>query len=159
MSRKHKGKVSGNCPLCGLYREYLAVDHIVPRWKFRAGIVVGDPEADTNIQYICDNCHADKTRLEMKADNPSKRPEVREKIKQGIKRTNWQPTEEWRARQSASHTGLKLSAETKAKIVEKNKVAWATIRRRTPLTQQERIDRAQRKIDRLKALLVEEATT
>jgi hypothetical protein len=33
----------------------------VPRWKYRAGLVKGDPDEPKNIQWICDNCHADKS--------------------------------------------------------------------------------------------------
>ena len=148
-NRRIRGKFSGNCPKCGVYREFLAVDHIVPRWKFRAGIVFGDPECNSNIQYICDNCHADKTRIEMETENPSKRPESREKIKEGIKRTGWKPTEEWRAKQSLSHKGLKPSDETRAKHTENNLRAWATTRR-TPEAvakrKQQAADRAQRRL-------------
>jgi hypothetical protein len=65
MSRKHEKIKSGNCPLCGTYREFLVREHIVPQWKFREGIVSGNANHESNIQYICDNCHADKTRIDV----------------------------------------------------------------------------------------------
>lgn len=148
--RRLGGKVSGNCPKCGIYREFLAIDHVIPSWKFRAGIVFGNPNAIENIQYICDNCHADKTRREMETENPAKRIESRKKIKEGIQRTGWKPTAEWRAKQSHSHKGLTASDETKAKITQANKIAWATKRQRK-MTEQQKIDRTQRMIDRLRA--------
>ena len=56
--------MSGNCVTCGIHRDRLVRDHIVPRWKFKIGIVLGNPNQKSNIQYICDNCHADKTRID-----------------------------------------------------------------------------------------------
>ena len=51
-------KKSGNCENCGTYRELLQRDHIIP--VHRGGI-----GAKENIQYLCANCHEDKTRLEL----------------------------------------------------------------------------------------------
>ena len=45
---------------------FLVQDHIEPRWKFKYGFTQGNPHAPENLQYICDNCHADKTRIEGK---------------------------------------------------------------------------------------------
>lgn len=52
-------KRSGNCGLCKIYRISLHGDHIVPRWK-------GGSEEAENIQWICSNCHEDKTREDLK---------------------------------------------------------------------------------------------
>jgi hypothetical protein len=53
--------VDGNCSRCGLLRKQLHVDHIVPKWMFYHGYAVGDPEAESNKQLLCANCHEDKT--------------------------------------------------------------------------------------------------
>ena len=60
MSRKGPvPKGSGACPKCGTIRFRLHRDHIVPRWK-------GGPDESSNIQYLCANCHEDKTCEDMK---------------------------------------------------------------------------------------------
>src|SRR6266581_2747923 len=51
-------KGSGNCPHCGTWRLRLHRDHIIPRWK-------GGTNTSENIQYLCANCHEDKTREDM----------------------------------------------------------------------------------------------
>ena len=48
---------SGNCPLCGTYRQRLQCDRIIPGFK-------GGQYTTENIQYICANCHEDKSRKE-----------------------------------------------------------------------------------------------
>ena len=62
--------------MCGIYRERLVREHIVPRWKFKSGLAQGNPNQKSNIQYICDNCHADKTWIdgtrERRAENAAK---------------------------------------------------------------------------------------
>ena len=49
---------SGNCGICGVWRKSLHRDHIIP--KFRGG-----PDTEDNCQYICANCHEDKTREDL----------------------------------------------------------------------------------------------
>lgn len=51
-------KISGNCKICGVYRKSLERDHILPKWK--GGL--DDPD---NIQYLCSNCHRDKTAKDL----------------------------------------------------------------------------------------------
>ena len=53
--RKHN---SGFCQECGRWRDTLHRDHIVPRWK-------GGPDTPDNIQFVCANCHEDKTREDL----------------------------------------------------------------------------------------------
>lgn len=98
-------KHSGDCPLCGIYREFLAKDHIVPRWKFRDGSVSGNPEEPSNIQYICDNCHADKTRLDVPFE---KRSESSRKIQAAL-------TPEQRSRKGR-HAAMSSSPERRSEI-------------------------------------------
>lgn len=55
-----RGKnVSGPCQKCGLARERLQCDHIVPRRK-------GGSDDPSNLQFLCANCHEDKTRAELR---------------------------------------------------------------------------------------------
>lgn len=52
---------SGNCAICGTYRETLHRDHIKPKWA-------GGNNNPENIQLICANCHEDKTIKEIQMD-------------------------------------------------------------------------------------------
>lgn len=102
--------VEGNCAICGIWRKVLAIDHIIPFWKYKRGLVEGDPDAPSNIQLLCDNCHADKTRDE----KPPMSDEGREKIRQ--KMVGRVFSEEHKARLSQSLLGKKFSEERKANI-------------------------------------------
>lgn len=53
---------SGNYRLCGTQRHSLHRDHIKPKWA-------GGADDESNIQYICANCHEDKTRQEMQSSD------------------------------------------------------------------------------------------
>ena len=48
---------SGNCIKCGIWREFLQQDHIIP-------LAQGGNDTRDNIQLLCANCHEDKTRAE-----------------------------------------------------------------------------------------------
>jgi hypothetical protein len=52
MSRRYSR--SGSCLKCSTFRRTLHRDHIIPRWK-------GGLDNELNYQYICANCHEDKT--------------------------------------------------------------------------------------------------
>jgi hypothetical protein len=52
---------SGDCNKCGTWRETLHKDHIVPRWR-------GGVDEPSNWQYLCANCHEDKTREEHRSE-------------------------------------------------------------------------------------------
>jgi 5-methylcytosine-specific restriction endonuclease McrA len=58
MNLRRPPRPSGHCPLCDTWRESLHEDHIVP--KFKGGL-----DTPNNKQYICANCHEDKTREDM----------------------------------------------------------------------------------------------
>ncbi len=94
--------LTGNCPLCGIWRNRLVIDHIIPRHK-------GGTHERSNLQFICANCHQDKTEVEM-----------RERHKDRV----FSP--EHRAKISAANRGRKLSAETRARISVNTKRAMAT---------------------------------
>jgi hypothetical protein len=50
---------AGNCQRCGTLRWRLDKDHIVPK-------LFGGTDDPSNIQWLCQNCHCDKTFLEDK---------------------------------------------------------------------------------------------
>ncbi len=52
-----KKRKSGDCQRCGTFREALHRDHIIPKWN-------GGIDDETNVQYLCANCHEEKTLLE-----------------------------------------------------------------------------------------------
>jgi hypothetical protein len=49
----------GNCQTCGIWRRSLHREHIIPKYK-------GGSEEANNIQWICANCHEDKTREDLR---------------------------------------------------------------------------------------------
>lgn len=53
---------SGYCPKCGTWRYSLHRDHVVPKFK-------GGSDDESNVQYICANCHEDKSREERTGDS------------------------------------------------------------------------------------------
>jgi len=58
-----KRRPSGNCKFCGVFRHSLHRDHIIPKFK-------GGSDDPSNWQYICANCHEDKSREERKGHSP-----------------------------------------------------------------------------------------
>lgn len=56
--RPRAKRPSGNCLRCGMWRKSLHREHIIPRCK-------GGSEEPDNIQWLCANCHEDKTREDM----------------------------------------------------------------------------------------------
>lgn len=57
--RRHRAKrPSGPCQICGIQRLSLHRDHIIPRWR-------GGGDEPENIQWLCANCHEDKTRVDL----------------------------------------------------------------------------------------------
>lgn len=54
-----KRRPSGECTKCQSWRYSLHRDHIIPKFK-------GGSDTPDNWQYICANCHEDKTREERK---------------------------------------------------------------------------------------------
>jgi len=47
----------GACSRCGVHRDTLHRDHVIPKWA-------SGSDDESNIQYLCANCHEDKTREE-----------------------------------------------------------------------------------------------
>ena len=105
----------GNCSLCGILRQSLHKDHIIPKFK-------GGTEDESNFQYICANCHEDKTRrdrvdyqhsaetrakLSAAAQRNADKPECRESLIQRL-RAIPPPSAETRAKMSASAKHRKL---------------------------------------------------
>lgn len=103
---------SGNCPKCGIFREHLQRDHIIPRHK-------GGSNALENIQLICANCHEDKTcseQSERLTGKPGKKHslETREKIR--MIKIGKKHSLETRAKIGIAFRGKKLSPEHRAKL-------------------------------------------
>ena len=103
MARKYRPPQSGHCVKCRCWRKHLHRDHIVPKWK-------GGSDTPDNWQWLCANCHEDKT-YEERATPEYKTmqsalfkaratPEFRKKISEAVKAANakrqWTP--EMRAR-------------------------------------------------------------
>jgi len=105
LGRKRK-KVdrSGNCVVCGMWRQVLCRDHKIPRSQGGAN----DP---SNIQFLCGNCHQDKSSLEISAVHKGrpKSPEHRKKIAMGNRRRM-------------------ISDETKAKLSASATEAWKVLK-------------------------------
>lgn len=79
---------NGPCQKCGTWRARLQRDHIIPKFE-------GGSDDPSNFQYLCANCHEDKTIDDMKRRRDS--PETR-------------------AKRIASLTGRKHTPEHRAKI-------------------------------------------
>jgi len=109
-----KGIVSGNCARCGIYRWSLDRDHKTCKWKCKQlGWTVEQIEDYTNIQYLCQNCHHDKTHKEDLIGRKLSAEHV-EKIIQA--NTGRKYSEETRARMSAAQIGHTHSEESKLRM-------------------------------------------
>ncbi len=88
---------SGACWMCGTYRERLQRDHIVPKFEG------GSNEID-NIQYLCANCHQDKTLVDI---------------------GRYKQTDEQISRRIAALTGLKKIEQHKRRIGDALRASYA----------------------------------
>lgn len=60
-----RDSTAGNCQKCRTWRPQRQRDHIVPkRVAFLRGWTKEQTDAPENIQFLCANCHEDKTRAE-----------------------------------------------------------------------------------------------
>lgn len=114
-----KQPLSGNCAKCKVFRESLHRDHITPKWK-------GGLDDAENIQFICANCHQDKTNEESRTTEfkemiknknlgQKRSQESIEKMKEAAKK---RITPEYREKLSKALKGKKCSEEKKEKIRE-----------------------------------------
>lgn len=97
----------GNCALCGIWRQGLDKDHKIPKSK-------GGSDDPSNIQYICQNCHYDKTVLDRRD------PEMRALISAANKGKVFSTEHRAKLRTSRRNRGP-FSIETKAKISASSK--------------------------------------
>lgn len=143
-------RIEGNCAKCGIYRWSLDKDHIIPKSK-------GGSDDPDNIQYLCQNCHSDKTIEDRKGRIASqeerncqslrmkekfKDPEYRERHRNsqlGKKRS-----EETKLNISLGLLGKELTEEHKGNISEANRYALNS----SPKMLQYQADRAARKLQR-----------
>jgi hypothetical protein len=147
-----RGKRSGPCKNCGVYRNTLIRDRIVPGY-------LGGTYTAGNIQLLCANCHQDKTELEQAAVNRgrshspevkakisaalqgrAKSPEMRSKISATLREqyrllavelgTSTTPKIK-RARYRVTGKRWNLSEETRQKMSVAQKKAWETRKNRS----------------------------
>ena len=94
---------SGNCALCGTFRNVLDRDHKVPK-------AMGGSNEPSNIQLICQNCHQDKTREDLK------KMKVGERCKKGRTKAALLLTDDQKKarKKQAQSNGLKSAAFMKS---------------------------------------------
>ena len=100
-------KRSGPCLKCGVWRHSLHRDHVVPKWK-------GGSDDPSNFQYICANCHEDKTREEFTGRKFS------DAHKAKIRASRQVISDKTREKLRQASTGRIVSPETRAKIRASN---------------------------------------
>jgi hypothetical protein len=99
--------------MCGVLRHCLDKDHIHPRWKCKRDNWTKDQtEHESNIQFLCQNCHYDKTVEDVKGKEYS--IEARNNI--SISNRNRVCSESAKIKISARHKGIPLSPEHKSKV-------------------------------------------
>jgi hypothetical protein len=99
---------SGDCQKCGVFRQSLHRDHVVPK-------VRGGADDESNVQYLCANCHEDKTRDDLAGLVLGTRSsESHAKIAAILKGRT--PPAHTLAAAIAANTGRPLTAEHRAKI-------------------------------------------
>jgi HNH endonuclease/NUMOD3 motif len=141
MKRRRFERRSGPCALCQTWRRVLISDHIVPRHK-------GGADELSNIQFICANCHQDKTEDEMRARHKDRvfSPEHRARISAGLVGREVSP--ETREKLSAAITGKKLgprSLETRLLIGAKKRGSTHTPETRAQISASVKRSIAERK--------------
>jgi len=60
----------GHCVKCGTWRPSLHNDHVIPKWA-------GGSDEPSNRQWLCANCHEDKTKAELQSRAFKDRPRER----------------------------------------------------------------------------------
>lgn len=104
----------GFCEQCGTHRPSLHRDHIIP-------VALGGQDIESNIQYLCANCHQDKTAVDIK--EILNLPENREKARQTA--TGRKATDVARKRMSDSLQVAMKQPETKLRKSEAAKRLWS----------------------------------
>jgi hypothetical protein len=81
----------GACPFCNTFRDFLVRDHIVPRFKAKnyPELVPLGLNHNSNIQYICDNCHADKSRKESSEASSAHHSSLTKEERSEVARRRW----------------------------------------------------------------------
>lgn len=102
---RRKASVEGNCVKCGIWRPRLHRDHIVPKFK-------GGGEEDDNIQWLCANCHEDKTVQDLTGRTMS--PEQRAQISETLSGRTL--TEEHKANIGEAFRGREYTEEHRAAL-------------------------------------------
>lgn len=143
---------SGHCLKCGCWRKHLHKDHIIPRWR-------KGPDTPDNWQYLCSNCHEDKTyeerasvdyrAMQSAAMKARMTPEARAKLSAAVRKSNasrqWTPemrartgrpgikrkpfTAEHKENMSAARRGKPLSIEHREALKRAVRPPWSAVRR------------------------------
>lgn len=133
--KKHTN--TGNCLICGVFRERLHEDHIIPKWS-------GGTEDKTNKQLICGNCHEDKTRKEFQTSEYKKLASfhskkriiseiTRQKLSHAAKKRFENPIE--RERMSQINLGRKRTPENKENSRKKALIRFSNPKEREKISQ------------------------
>jgi HNH endonuclease len=110
---------SGNCNKCGVYREVLQRDHIVPRHiARRLGWTTEQVNAPENIQRLCANCHQDKTLKEIVEANRGRVVTAETRQKLAVASTGRKHSDATRATMRKPHRSHKRTPEHQAKLAE-----------------------------------------
>ena len=116
----------GNCAKCEIYRWSLDRDHIYPKWKaMRDGWSEDQIEDLSNIQYLCQNCHYDKSIEDRKGYKQSSEQIAKrvaahlgatrsEESKQRMSTAQNRP--ETKAKLRAAHVGIPKSEEARTRM-------------------------------------------
>lgn len=117
-----KNRPSGNCPFCDTWRRSLHRDHIIPKWK-------GGSDDEENCQYICANCHEDKTREDLKGIRTRLGAVLSQETKDRITNANKGRIvpDDQKLKMSLAGKGRLKSDEHKAKIAAAHTGLLATI--------------------------------
>lgn len=112
---------AGNCGRCGVWRKSLHRDHVIPR----AADGLDVPE---NIQYLCANCHQDKTeedklnpafektRAKLRAAKLGHKQSEQQRLRRSESLVQYYSDPSNRQRQSRIQMGHPVTDETREKI-------------------------------------------
>jgi len=106
--RKRRDR-SGNCKSCGIWRAVLHRDHVIPRHR-------GGTDDPSNIQFLCANCHQDKTAIEMSAVHKGRAKSAEHRAKLGAWQRGIPKPQSVREKISATLTGRVIPPEARAKM-------------------------------------------
>lgn len=111
---KRKKDRSGNCAVCGIFRHILQRDHIIPRSR-------GGSNNSVNIQFICANCHQDKSSIEQSEANLGRKHSQETKLKISAANLGHPVTEATRIKIGRA-TSAAMTPELRRHLSDKGKI-------------------------------------